>query len=350
MNSDHEFRPFGIIQRFEALGWEAALKCYDGEKMSMYMDPIQEWMASLEVTWGATLKKIAKFDSRPSAGYTYPNADLLFKCPDRHPEWPNMLVELFEPGKGSQMVRYDLKLSIRLMLLFVVQNMMPWRGDKKGIRKWEIPILYSLMTGRLKREISKGRRLFHIAGLIRALLKKNGVFDIYNKATERDISPFTLKNLNKFKWELSSTERYLKLEQKDTGKKLRALKPDARVLEPGESDEAFSDDNAMGMNDELDEEGENEIDMEAEAGIGMISWVHTDPLGAYITSKGIGDEMAKVIQQARTLDWGDFPGFAQVIYDQNTHYRELNRLESQRIQEMLTSLLDRSSRTTSDTP
>ncbi|KAJ0430720.1 hypothetical protein HanHA300_Chr17g0672231 [Helianthus annuus] len=106
---------------------------------------------------------------------------------------------------------------------------------------------------------------------------------MYNKATERDISPFTLKNLSKFKWELSSNEGYLKLEQKDTCKMLRALKPDARVLEPGESDEDFSDDNAMGMNDELDEEGENEIDMEAEAGIGMISWVHTDPLGAYIT-------------------------------------------------------------------
>ncbi|MFS7999702.1 hypothetical protein Hanom_Chr12g01169541 [Helianthus anomalus] len=29
--TDHEFRPFGIIQRFEALVWEAALKCYDGE-------------------------------------------------------------------------------------------------------------------------------------------------------------------------------------------------------------------------------------------------------------------------------------------------------------------------------
>ncbi|KAJ0525061.1 hypothetical protein HanHA300_Chr09g0307691 [Helianthus annuus] len=381
--TDHEFRPFGIIQRFEALGWEAALKCYDGEKTSMYMDPIQEWMASLEVTWGkslknmslkgyangktvimsgATLKQIAKFDSRPSAGYTYLNADLLFKRPDRHPEWPNMLVELFEPGKGGQMVRDDLKLPVRLMLLFVVQNVMPRRGDKKGIRKWEIPILYSLMTGRLKVSFthlvmmniwearnSKGKKIIPHCRLITALLKKNGVFDMYNKATERDISPFTLKNLSKFKWELSTTERYLKLEQKDTGKKLRALKPDARVLEPGESDEAFSDDNAMGMNDELDEEGENEIDMEAEAGIGMISWVHTEPRGAYITSRGIGDEMAKVIQQARTPDWSDFPGFAQVIYDQNTHHRELNRLESQRIQEMLTSLLDRSGRPTSDT-
>ncbi|MFS8023907.1 hypothetical protein Hanom_Chr16g01457001 [Helianthus anomalus] len=273
-----------------------------------------------------------------------------------------MLVELFEPGKGGQMVRDDLKLPVRLMLLFVVQNVMARRGDKKGVRKWEIPILYSLMTGRLKVSFThlvmmniwearnrKGKKIIPHCRLITTLLKKNGVFDMYNKATERDISPFTLKNLSKFKWELSTTERYLKLEQKDTSKKLRALKPDARVLEPGESDEAFSDDNAMGMNDELDEEGENEIDMEAEAGIGMISWVHKDPRGAYITSKGIGDEMAKVIQQARTPDWGAFPGFAQVIYDQNTHHRELNRLESQRIQEMLTSLLDRCGRPTSDT-
>ncbi|KAJ0524648.1 hypothetical protein HanRHA438_Chr09g0379561 [Helianthus annuus] len=217
----------------------------------MYMDPIQEWMASLEVTWGkslknmslkgyanskmvimpgATLTQIAKFDSRPSPSYTYPNADLLFKRPDRHPEWPNMLVELFEPGKGGQMVRDDLKLPVRLMLLFVVQNVMPRRGDKKGIRKWEIPILYSLMTGRLKVSFthlvmmniwearnSKGKKIIPHCWLITALLKKNGVFDMYNKATERDISPFTLRNLRKFKWELSTTERYIKLEQKRYG-------------------------------------------------------------------------------------------------------------------------------------
>ncbi|MFS7949511.1 hypothetical protein Hanom_Chr06g00572451 [Helianthus anomalus] len=43
-----DFGPFGIIDKFKALGWEAALKCYDNEVKSMYDREIQEWMATLE--------------------------------------------------------------------------------------------------------------------------------------------------------------------------------------------------------------------------------------------------------------------------------------------------------------
>uniref|UniRef100_A0A251S9F7 Uncharacterized protein n=1 Tax=Helianthus annuus TaxID=4232 RepID=A0A251S9F7_HELAN len=43
-----DFGPFGITDKFKALGWEAALKCYDNEVKTMYDQQIQEWMATLE--------------------------------------------------------------------------------------------------------------------------------------------------------------------------------------------------------------------------------------------------------------------------------------------------------------
>ncbi|KAJ0501614.1 hypothetical protein HanHA300_Chr11g0402721 [Helianthus annuus] len=43
-----DFGPFGISEKFMALGWGAALKCYDNEVKKMYDAKIQEWMATLE--------------------------------------------------------------------------------------------------------------------------------------------------------------------------------------------------------------------------------------------------------------------------------------------------------------
>ncbi|KAF5785968.1 hypothetical protein HanRHA438_Chr10g0447271 [Helianthus annuus] len=42
-----DFGPFGIMDKFKALGWEADLKCYDGEMKNLYDREIQEWMATL---------------------------------------------------------------------------------------------------------------------------------------------------------------------------------------------------------------------------------------------------------------------------------------------------------------
>ncbi|KAJ0592210.1 hypothetical protein HanHA300_Chr03g0082251 [Helianthus annuus] len=39
-----DFDPFGITDKFKALGWEAALKCYDNEVKKMHDVRIQEWM------------------------------------------------------------------------------------------------------------------------------------------------------------------------------------------------------------------------------------------------------------------------------------------------------------------
>ncbi|MFS7989288.1 hypothetical protein Hanom_Chr11g01044931 [Helianthus anomalus] len=43
-----DFMPFGITNKFKALGREGALKCYDNEVKTMYDQQVQEWMATLE--------------------------------------------------------------------------------------------------------------------------------------------------------------------------------------------------------------------------------------------------------------------------------------------------------------
>ncbi|KAJ0672890.1 hypothetical protein HanOQP8_Chr13g0502191 [Helianthus annuus] len=227
---------------------------------------------------------------------------------------------------------------------------MPRKGDKSNIRKWEIPILYSLMTGRSKISYrylvmmntweageNREKKIIPHCRLITTLLKKFGVVDQFSASTKKDIDPLTLTSLRKIDWLNTETKRYLKVKHKDIGKKLKVLKPDARMLAPGEEDEPDSGDSEVGVS-----EGENEDEEEVGASSVMQQ-------SSYIISRGIGAEMAKVIQQARTPDWGDFPDFAQVLYDQNTHQGELRRLESQRLQEMLTSLIDHNSRTTTDT-
>ncbi|KAM0062377.1 hypothetical protein Hdeb2414_s0004g00147451 [Helianthus debilis subsp. tardiflorus] len=42
-----EFGPFNVFAKFRALGWEAALNCYDKDNKNLFMNEIQEWMATL---------------------------------------------------------------------------------------------------------------------------------------------------------------------------------------------------------------------------------------------------------------------------------------------------------------
>ncbi|MFS8025285.1 hypothetical protein Hanom_Chr16g01473171 [Helianthus anomalus] len=88
-----EFGPFNVFAQFRALGWEAALSCYDKDNKNLFMDEIQEWMATLkcnrydkpsqmkltckvngikvEMSFD-TLQKLAKYDSLPARDYIIP--------------------------------------------------------------------------------------------------------------------------------------------------------------------------------------------------------------------------------------------------------------------------------------
>ncbi|MFS7986029.1 hypothetical protein Hanom_Chr11g01005651 [Helianthus anomalus] len=161
--------PFGITDKFKALGWEAALKCYHNEVRTMYDEQIQEWMATLEcppfkapnkmkligtvngvkveMSYNS-LRRIAKFDSKSSNQYIYPSLKDLYHEPGKHPQWQHMLDYLFVPGTThGKLFRRNLRIEAKLMLVLCTHNVIPRRGDKMEVIFQDVPILYMLMHG-----------------------------------------------------------------------------------------------------------------------------------------------------------------------------------------------------------
>ncbi|KAJ0886049.1 putative retrotransposon gag domain-containing protein [Helianthus annuus] len=136
-----QFGQFGVFDKFRALGWEGALKCFDKDKSNLFMTEIQEWMATLKchnfhrpsqmkligMVHGVpvemsfdTLKKLGKYDSLPAKEYMIPTLDDLLLKPEKHVTWNSMLADLFLPDRyggvlyrkksedRSQAIAYDL--------------------------------------------------------------------------------------------------------------------------------------------------------------------------------------------------------------------------------------------------
>ncbi|KAM0067666.1 hypothetical protein Hdeb2414_s0002g00063981 [Helianthus debilis subsp. tardiflorus] len=156
-------------REFRALGWEAVLNCYDKDNKNLFMDVIQEWMATLtcntyerpskmkltgtvngievEMSFD-TLRKLAKYDSLPTRDYTIPSLDDLLIKPKAHPRWNDMLLALFLPGTFSgTLFRRNLKIEAKFLLTICILNVIPRRDDKQEVRFSEIPVLYSLLHG-----------------------------------------------------------------------------------------------------------------------------------------------------------------------------------------------------------
>ncbi|KAJ0571196.1 hypothetical protein HanHA300_Chr05g0187541 [Helianthus annuus] len=60
-----------------------------------------------------------------------------------------MYTKLFMVNKGVEMKRDSLKPNVRLLLSYLLTNVTPRTGDRVAVRKWELPVLYALMTGQL---------------------------------------------------------------------------------------------------------------------------------------------------------------------------------------------------------
>ncbi|KAF5818127.1 hypothetical protein HanXRQr2_Chr02g0061231 [Helianthus annuus] len=164
-----EFGPFNMFARFRALGWEAALSCYEKDNKNLFKDEIHEWMATLtcnkydklsqlkltgtvnlidvEMSFD-TLRKLARYDSLPARDYTIPSLDDLLLKPEAHPRWNDMLEALFLPGTfHGTIYRRNLKIEAKLLLMICIYNVIPRRGDKQEVRFPKVPILYSLLHG-----------------------------------------------------------------------------------------------------------------------------------------------------------------------------------------------------------
>lgn len=63
---------FGLFDKFEALGWEAALKCYVGESNTLYDREIEEWVSTIRCptyTKGSDMKLIKTVGGREVVMY-----------------------------------------------------------------------------------------------------------------------------------------------------------------------------------------------------------------------------------------------------------------------------------------
>ncbi|KAF5821273.1 hypothetical protein HanRHA438_Chr01g0012351 [Helianthus annuus] len=227
---ESDFGPFGITHKFRALGWEAALKSYDGESKNLYDAEIQEWMATLrcppfkapskmkligtvnnidvEMSYDS-LRRIAKFDSKPANQYIYPSLEDLYFNPQKHPRWNNMLDYLFLPGTThGKLYRRNLRVEAKLMLVVYTQNVIPRRGDKVEVGFPEVPVLYMLLNGSplvpfsvlvlnniwIGRN-SRERKIIPHCRLITALLKLYGAIGAEDKGSYKRFKPFVLTNL-----------------------------------------------------------------------------------------------------------------------------------------------------------
>ncbi|KAJ0764271.1 hypothetical protein HanPI659440_Chr08g0290231 [Helianthus annuus] len=242
---ESNFGPFGITDKFKALGWEPALKSYDRESKNLYDAEIQEWMATLrcppfkapskikltgtvnnidvEMSYDS-LRRIAKFDRKPTNQYIFPRLEDLYFNPQKHPQWNNMLNYLFLPGTTSgKLYRRNLRIEAKLMLVVCTQNVIPRRGDKVEVRFAKVPLLYMLLhrsplvpfrflvlNNIWIGQNSEERKIIPHCRLITALLKLYGAIRAKDKGSYKRFKPFDLKNLGPG-WEYKEWKQYHKL-------------------------------------------------------------------------------------------------------------------------------------------
>ncbi|KAM0067598.1 hypothetical protein Hdeb2414_s0002g00063231 [Helianthus debilis subsp. tardiflorus] len=155
-----------------------------------------------------SLRRIARFYSKPSNQYIYPSLNNLYHQPEKHPQWQNMLDFLFVLGTThGKLLRRNLRIEEKLMLVLCTHNVIPQRGDKMEYR----------------------------------------AIGAEDKGSYKRFKPFDIQHLGSG-WEYKESERYHKLNT--DGKRWRALKADARPLRPGEADEPeTSDEEVSGYDD-----------------------------------------------------------------------------------------------------
>ncbi|MFS8002382.1 hypothetical protein Hanom_Chr13g01201441 [Helianthus anomalus] len=201
-----EFGSFNVFAQFRALGWEAVLNCYDKDIKNVFMDEIQEWMATLkcnkydrpsqmkltgevngikvEMSFD-TQRKLAKYDDLPARDYTIPSLDDLLIKPESHP-----------------------------------------RCDKQEVRYPEIPVLYSLLHGSPRFPIrylimnhiwicrnKVGRSVIRYCRIITRLLKQFKAITSEDRGAPKRHKPFDIRRKG-VGWTYDESERYHKLKSK----------------------------------------------------------------------------------------------------------------------------------------
>ncbi|KAM0038465.1 hypothetical protein Hdeb2414_s0013g00415121 [Helianthus debilis subsp. tardiflorus] len=200
-----DLRALGLYEKFTELGWEEVLEFRGNESGEVYLESIMEWLSTLTKDDGnnpprtvtltgkvngkqatislASLSQIAKFDSKADNFYTYIKEEDYFSDPKKIVAENVMYSELFLLEKGVALKRDNLK---------------PLLGDMMGIRKWELVVLYALMTGQIhlsfwqlvmlhiwQSQNKRQKKLIPHARLISAFLRKQGAVSVSEHAFEK---------------------------------------------------------------------------------------------------------------------------------------------------------------------
>ncbi|KAJ0760343.1 hypothetical protein HanOQP8_Chr04g0136871 [Helianthus annuus] len=230
MGSD--FKALGFFEKFAELGWEAVLSFKGHSNGDIYVKSIMEWMSTLTKDDGndspktimlsgkvnnktvtlspGTMRSLAKFDSKADSFYQFVKSADYFSHPEKLVASNVMNAELFMLNKGVEMKRDNLKPKVRLLLSYLLTNVTPRTGDRVAVRKWELSVLYALMTGQLHlsfRQLvimhvwqarnQKNKKLIPHARLLSALLEKHGALRPEEYAFRKPHTIFALEDVCK---------------------------------------------------------------------------------------------------------------------------------------------------------
>ncbi|KAJ0914569.1 hypothetical protein HanPSC8_Chr06g0240081 [Helianthus annuus] len=266
-----ELRLLGITQKFERLGWEAALTFCENKYVKVYVKAVEQWMSTLRCIPGdhpsrtmqligdvgrkkmvmsmEHIRKIAYFDSGPQNEYLYPDPTNFFSNKKLGTDHPNIKTDLFvEPSKN----RTSLNCEARVLQNINLENIMARLGDRGTVKMYDVRVVHAIMTGRPRfsfmhlalmnvwesRE-SKERKMIPHVRLLCAMMEQQGVVTKATTAVKKDIAHIDFAQTKTTGLTYDQTSRYHVLKEKGSGpgRTLKVLKDDAPPSEDEEEEE-----------------------------------------------------------------------------------------------------------------
>ncbi|KAF5805573.1 hypothetical protein HanRHA438_Chr05g0220611 [Helianthus annuus] len=272
-----DLRMLGLYEKFAALGWEEVLGFRGNESGEVYLKSVTEWLSTLTKDDGNdpprtvtltgkvngkpatmsldSLSQIAKLDSKGDNFYTYIKEKDYFSDPKDIVAENVMFSELFLLEKGVTLKRDNLKPLVRVLLSLVLSNVAPRLGDMMGIRKWELLVLYALMTGQIHlsfRQLvmlhiwqsrnKRQKKLIPHARLISVFLRQQRVVPISEKAFQKPHATWSIaETCDGDRVTYMKTKFWIKIKFGD-GAKLKVLQWGKQPPSRGEMDDLDSSD------------------------------------------------------------------------------------------------------------
>ncbi|KAJ0820389.1 hypothetical protein HanPSC8_Chr16g0707401 [Helianthus annuus] len=310
MGSD--FKALGFFEKFTALGWEAVLSFKGHSNGDVYVKSIMEWMSTLTKDDGNDPPKTITLSGKPTDYFSH-----LEKLVANNV----MNTELFVLNKEVEMKRDNLKPNVRLLLSYLLTNVTPRTGDRVAVRKWELLVLYALMTGQLHlsfRQLvimhvwqarnQKNKKLIPHARLLSALLEKHRALRPEEYAFRKPHTIFALADVCKSeKISYKKTKLWHKIKFGD-GVKLKVLQWGKEAPSGGEMDDQDSSD-------------EEVTRRKREAGeiVGTGSSAQVEEPRQTAHSWGVfDDEMQARVESMRPPEYVTWELFQQSLYDQGS--------------------------------